>query len=152
MLSLFLLDPHACWLVWRLLAVGWLVAGGWLVGLVLGFWDGCVGGMRGRKLFNGSFVECVRKLVSTEGVRSLYRGLVPSLAREASYSSLRIGLYEPVKNLCVRACLRVSAVVRLFEFVVSRCCVLGGFSRLLPMLEQGMIVVMTTTLTMMRTG
>lgn len=30
---------------------------------------------------------------------ALYKGLLPSLAREATYSTLRLGLYEPFKNL-----------------------------------------------------
>lgn len=37
-------------------------------------------------------------MLRDEGVLSLYRGLAPSLLREASYSSLRLGLYEPVRD------------------------------------------------------
>lgn len=40
-----------------------------------------------------------RMMVMREGVISLYAGLVPSLAREASYSAMRLGLYEPAKTL-----------------------------------------------------
>ena len=32
-----------------------------------------------------------------EGILALYKGLAPSLMREASYSTLRLGLYEPFK-------------------------------------------------------
>ena len=35
----------------------------------------------------------------TEGVAGLYRGLQASLIREMSYSGIRMGLYEPSKNL-----------------------------------------------------
>lgn len=37
-------------------------------------------------------------ILRSEGVRGLYRGLAPSLLREASYSSLRLGLYEPMRD------------------------------------------------------
>ena len=42
-------------------------------------------------------------MLRDEGVLSLYRGLAPSLLREASYSSLRLGLYEPVRDVYVSA-------------------------------------------------
>jgi hypothetical protein len=32
-----------------------------------------------------------------EGIRALYKGLSPSHMREASYSTLHLGLYEPFK-------------------------------------------------------
>jgi len=51
-----------------------------------------------QQVHRGSFIQCARNLLSTEGVASLYRGVIPSLAREASYSSLRIGMYEPLRN------------------------------------------------------
>jgi len=34
-----------------------------------------------------------------EGFRGLYKGLSPSLLREASYSTIRMGLYEPFRSL-----------------------------------------------------
>lgn len=34
-----------------------------------------------------------------EGLKGLYKGITPSLMREASYSTLRLGLYEPLKEL-----------------------------------------------------
>lgn len=37
-------------------------------------------------------------MVQAEGVLSLYSGLLPSLMREASYSALRLGLYEPARG------------------------------------------------------
>jgi len=42
-------------------------------------------------------------MLREEGAASLYRGLAPSLLREASYSSLRLGLYEPIRDAIVRA-------------------------------------------------
>ena len=42
-------------------------------------------------------------LLRDEGVRGLYRGLAPSLLREASYSSLRLGLYEPFRDAAAAA-------------------------------------------------
>ena len=38
-------------------------------------------------------------LVREEGLLSLYRGLTPALLRGLTYGSLRLGLYEPCKNL-----------------------------------------------------
>lgn len=32
-------------------------------------------------------------------MRGLYRGLVPSLMREGSYSAIRLGAYEPMKEI-----------------------------------------------------
>ncbi|XP_060069210.1 mitochondrial substrate carrier family protein ucpB-like [Ylistrum balloti] len=39
------------------------------------------------------------RIVSDEGIRGLYKGIVPSLMREGSYSTIRMGAYEPVKVL-----------------------------------------------------
>lgn len=38
------------------------------------------------------------RLVQTEGIRALYKGLLPSLLREASYSTIRMGAYESFKH------------------------------------------------------
>lgn len=38
------------------------------------------------------------QIVRDEGVRGLYKGLCASMIREASYSSIRMGAYEPVKR------------------------------------------------------
>lgn len=37
-------------------------------------------------------------LVRHEGVSSLYRGIGPGLQRQCVFASIRIGLYEPVKD------------------------------------------------------
>lgn len=41
----------------------------------------------------------VQTLAANEGPRSFYRGLTASILREALYSSTRMGLYEPFKEL-----------------------------------------------------
>lgn len=46
-----------------------------------------------------SSASVVRLLLRDEGVGALYRGLQPALLRQATYGSVRIGLYEPVKVL-----------------------------------------------------
>jgi hypothetical protein len=38
------------------------------------------------------------KIIKEEGVRGIYKGLSASLLREGSYSTLRLGLYEPIKE------------------------------------------------------
>jgi len=39
------------------------------------------------------------KVARNEGVGALYNGLTPALLRQASYSSIRMGIYEPVRDL-----------------------------------------------------
>ncbi|PIA44581.1 hypothetical protein AQUCO_01700285v1 [Aquilegia coerulea] len=43
------------------------------------------------------------QMIRNEGPRALYLGLLPALARSASYGGLRIGLYEPSKSVCEQA-------------------------------------------------
>lgn len=43
------------------------------------------------------FVRGALRILSEEGLRGLYKGLVPSLMREGSYSTIRLGPYEPLK-------------------------------------------------------
>ena len=38
-------------------------------------------------------------MVNKEGPKSVYRGISASFLRESSYSTLRLGLYEPFKDL-----------------------------------------------------
>jgi len=45
-----------------------------------------------KNIFRGALV-----ISKEEGINALYKGLGPSLMREATYSSLRLGLYEPFK-------------------------------------------------------
>jgi hypothetical protein len=44
-------------------------------------------------------IAVVQALAANEGPRSFYRGLTASILREALYSSTRMGLYEPFKEL-----------------------------------------------------
>ena len=50
-------------------------------------------------------LAALRAVVSpaTGGVAALYRGLVPALARESTYSAIRVGLYEPARGVAVRS-------------------------------------------------
>ena len=41
----------------------------------------------------------VKKVVSDEGFTALWKGVNAAWLREASYTSLRLGLYEPTKVL-----------------------------------------------------
>lgn len=45
-----------------------------------------------------SLTRTLTTITQQEGLRGFYRGLSASLLREASYSALRLGLYEPVKH------------------------------------------------------
>ncbi len=55
-------------------------------------------GMRGGTASYGVLATFSR-IVRDEGVAGLYRGLSSSLVREMSYSGIRMGMYEPVKQL-----------------------------------------------------
>ncbi|KAL4460985.1 hypothetical protein ABPG74_016457 [Tetrahymena malaccensis] len=50
-----------------------------------------------KKYFN--IVTGMKVIVQEEGFFSLYKGLQASLLREATYSTLRLGLYEPFKEM-----------------------------------------------------
>jgi hypothetical protein len=41
----------------------------------------------------------LRTIITEEGILVLYKGLSASLLREASYSTIRMGLYQPFKDL-----------------------------------------------------
>jgi len=43
------------------------------------------------------FIRGAIRIFSEEGFRGLYKGLVPSMMREGSYSTIRLGAYEPIK-------------------------------------------------------
>ena len=45
-------------------------------------------------LFHGAY-----NVVNNEGVMGLYRGMSACLLRESTYSTLRLGCYEPFKNI-----------------------------------------------------
>jgi hypothetical protein len=48
-----------------------------------------------------SLYSTFRSILSTGGFRALYAGAGPAVARQASYGSLRVGLYSPIKRkLC----------------------------------------------------
>ncbi len=44
-------------------------------------------------------VGTIRTISTEEGFRALYKGISAAWCREASYSSLRLGLYAPCKKL-----------------------------------------------------
>lgn len=51
----------------------------------------------GEKHYNG-FVRGTLRIVMDEGIAGLYKGLGPSVLREATYSTLRMGGYDVIKN------------------------------------------------------
>lgn len=44
-----------------------------------------------------NMIDCFVKVIREEGPGGLYKGLTPALLRQASYSSLRMGIYEPIR-------------------------------------------------------
>ncbi|KAM8834591.1 dicarboxylate carrier UCP2-like [Synchiropus picturatus] len=55
----------------------------------------------------------ITTMVRTEGARSLYSGLVAGLQRQMSFASVRIGLYDSMKQFYTRGTESASIVVRL---------------------------------------
>ena len=49
-----------------------------------------------------NFPNTARVIIKNEGLFGLWRGMAPSLIREMSYSSLRFGLFVPIRNLIDR--------------------------------------------------
>ncbi len=49
------------------------------------------------KPYKGLF-DCIYTITRTEGLSGLFRGIVPGICRQASYSSIRMGVYEPLRN------------------------------------------------------
>eukprot|EP01089_Gocevia_fonbrunei_P001375 TRINITY_DN1127_c0_g1_i1.p1 TRINITY_DN1127_c0_g1~~TRINITY_DN1127_c0_g1_i1.p1 ORF type:complete len:309 (-),score=36.08 TRINITY_DN1127_c0_g1_i1:94-1020(-) len=45
------------------------------------------------------FIDCLRIIPKEEGFAGLYKGLIPGLSRQLIYSSIRMGIYEPLRNL-----------------------------------------------------
>ncbi|KAK3102440.1 hypothetical protein FSP39_011400 [Pinctada imbricata] len=52
-----------------------------------------------RNRYYDGFLKGGLQIVRDEGVLGLYKGLLPSLMREGSYSTIRMGAYEPLKVL-----------------------------------------------------
>ena len=56
---------------------------------------------RKRQKYRGVF-GTISTMVKTEGPRSLYSGLVAGLQRQMSFASVRIGLYDSMKQFYTR--------------------------------------------------
>ncbi|XP_066283447.1 mitochondrial substrate carrier family protein ucpB-like [Branchiostoma lanceolatum] len=52
-----------------------------------------------RERYYQGFVRGSFTIARDEGIRGLYKGVFPSILREASYSTIRLGSYEPMKEL-----------------------------------------------------
>jgi len=48
---------------------------------------------------NNSFIRVSNNTILTGGYKSLYKGFIPSVTRHWSYSGLRIGLYEELRDI-----------------------------------------------------
>ena len=47
----------------------------------------------------GGVASAVRMIIKDEGMAAFYKGINAAWLREASYTSLRLGLYEPMKDI-----------------------------------------------------
>lgn len=47
----------------------------------------------------GSISSTFKSITANEGIGGLYKGIAPAYARELTYSTLRLGLYEPFKKI-----------------------------------------------------
>ena len=59
-------------------------------------------GAPGQSQYSKGFLEGILTIGRTEGVRGFTRGLEPSMLREMTYSSCRMGAYEPIRGLVMR--------------------------------------------------
>lgn len=57
--------------------------------------------IQGEQVKYNGMLHCIKTMAAEEGVSSLYKGLSAGLQRQMVFASLRIGLYEPVKQLYV---------------------------------------------------
>ena len=55
--------------------------------------------LQGTQRLYKNAVDCALQTAKGEGVTALWKGLEPALWRQASYGSLRYGLYAPIKDL-----------------------------------------------------
>lgn len=44
-------------------------------------------------------VDCIKKVARVEGLRALWKGIVPALIRQVSYHSFTFVLYEPIRDM-----------------------------------------------------
>lgn len=51
----------------------------------------------------GSFLNTAKNIVAEEGLAGLFKGVKPTVLRESTYSSVRMGIYEPIKTLMLSA-------------------------------------------------
>lgn len=60
-----------------------------------------ISGEEGRKSAGNysGILSTIQSITKNEGVKGLYKGIQAAWAREIVYSSLRLGLYEPIKSL-----------------------------------------------------
>jgi len=45
-----------------------------------------------------SMSNCLQRIAAEEGVAALFKGLVPGISRQMVFASLRLGMYEPIRN------------------------------------------------------
>ena len=60
--------------------------------------DGAGRARSGRRLLYQGPLDCARQLVRAQGPMALFKGLPPALVRQATYGTLRYGLYSPIRN------------------------------------------------------
>ena len=56
-------------------------------------------GSKSKVNYGGNFYSSTKTVIKNEGVIGLYKGIHATWARESIYSTLRLGLYEPFKNM-----------------------------------------------------
>lgn len=57
----------------------------------------------------------ITTMVRTEGARSLYNGLVAGLQRQMSFASVRIGLYDSMKQFYTRGSESKNQTIKIME-------------------------------------
>ena len=52
-------------------------------------------------IYRGSFLYCLKKTATDDGVGALWKGLAPALVRQVCYSSLAMVLFAPIRDSLV---------------------------------------------------
>lgn len=60
----------------------------------------------------------INTMVRTEGARSLYNGLVAGLQRQMSFASVRIGLYDSMKQFYTRGSESECCIIEIMVYSV----------------------------------
>lgn len=83
--------------------------------------EGKCKGYKGKAIGGGNIglFAMFRVILKEEGLLAFWKGVVPSLLREITYSSIRLGAYEPVRNFMSSAEEREGGQISLWKKLLA---------------------------------